>query len=90
MATPKVYVKQAQSTTWVDVAGAAASVAGVTWQNIGGVRFRIAFTTSAPAEGSTDAYHVLQPGEAYYDKNGSAHVWVVAPHGDAIISATAD
>ena len=87
MATPKVFVTL--TTTWTEVSGAAASVAGVTWQNLGPGTAQIAFTTLAPANGATDAYHSLNPGEAFYDKNGSAKVWARAQQGVAL-AATAD
>lgn len=87
MATPKV--KENLSSNWSDVAKSAASVAGVTWQNVGPGDCVISFTTAEPT--SADAYHVLKSGEAYYDKNGSAHVWARYTGGDgATITATAD
>ena len=87
MATPKVFANLTGA--WTEVSGAAASVAGVTWQNLGPGMIHIAFTTLAPAGGPTDAYHNLNPGEAFYDKNGSAKVWARATIGGAL-SATAD
>jgi len=88
MATPKVLASV--TTSWADVIGAAASVAGITWQNTGPNVIWIAFTTAAPAGGATDAYHILQPSGAYYDKSGAAHCWVKSPGGASAISATAD
>lgn len=89
MATPKVYA--AVTTAYTDVIGAAAAVAGVTWQNLGPGNISIAFTVVAPAEAATDAVHLLEPGDAFYDKNGSAHCWVKQATGKgARISATAD
>jgi|KBSSwiStaDraftv2_1062776.scaffolds.fasta_scaffold124292_3 hypothetical protein len=89
MATPKVYATV--GTAYADVIGAAAAVAGVTWQNIGPGKISIAFTTVAPAEGATDAVHLLDVGEAFYDKNGSAHCWVKMASGKgARVCATAD
>jgi hypothetical protein len=87
MATPEV--RASLTSSWADVSGDAASVAGVTWQNIGPSPIHIAFTTTAP--GDTDAFHVLKAGEAFYDKNGSAHVWArYTGHIASILCATAD
>lgn len=90
MATP--HVRAAVTASWTDVIGSAASVAGVTWQNLGPDVVEIAFTTSAPAGGASDATHLLAQGEAFYDKNGSAHCWVRTPSrvNGATICATAD
>lgn len=89
MATPKV--RTLLTSAWVDIAGAAASVAGVTWQNIGPGSVQISFTTSSPAAGgATDAYHTLKTGEAFYDRNGSAHVWAMSQVAGSILCATAD
>ncbi|BEV00055.1 hypothetical protein [Novosphingobium olei] len=87
MATPKVFV--VMDGTWKSVEGAAASVAGVTWQCLGPEALQIAFTTAAPANNAVDAYHNLARNEAYYDKSGSAKVWARGPVGTAL-SATAD
>jgi len=89
MATPKVF-KPVAGATWVDVAGAAAGVTGVTWQNVGNHNLEIAFTTSAPAEGPTDAFHTLGRYQAFYDKNGSPHCWVRCKEASTLITATAD
>lgn len=70
---------------WTDVIGAAAAQAGVTWQNVGRDDVLIAFTTIAPT--ASDGYHILAPGEAYYDKNGSAHLWAKNPGGSAAPSS---
>lgn len=89
MASPKV--RKRVTGVWTSIEGAAASVAGVTWQNVGSFEVYIAFTTSAPAEGETDAYHILAPGTAYYDKNGSAKVWArTVGNAESLITATAD
>lgn len=71
MATPRVLATL--TTAWTAVEGAAASVAGVTWQNLGRDEIMIAFTAIAPT--ASDAVHLLKRGEAFYDKNGSAKVW---------------
>lgn len=73
MATPRVLATL--TTSWTAVEGAAASVAGVTWQNLGKDEIMIAFTTLAPSGAASDAVHVLKRTEAFYDKNGSAKVW---------------
>jgi hypothetical protein len=77
------------STTWTDISGGAANIAGVTWQNLGPDIAYIAFTASAPAGGSSDAYHVLGARDAYYDENGSAKVWAKCGAGGAVLAATA-
>ena len=87
MATPKARAT-VDNETWADIAGAAASTAGVTWQNQGPSDAWIAFTTAAPT--GADAIHILAPGEAFYDKNGSAHVWAQAIGPPATFCATAD
>ncbi|HQS70898.1 MULTISPECIES: hypothetical protein [unclassified Novosphingobium] len=71
MATPRVLANVGSS--WTAIEGAAASVAGVTWQNVGKDPAVLAFTTSAPV--ATDAYTLLQPGQMFYDKTGSAKAW---------------
>lgn len=89
MATPKILT--AVSNSWTDIIGSAAAVAGVTWQNVGVHQVMIAFTTTAPAGGATDAYHLLNHGEAFYDKNGSAHCWAKCiGNAGSTLSATAD
>ena len=88
MATPKVFT--AVTSAWQDLVGGAASTAGVTWQNVGSSPIYIAFTTAAPAGGATDAFHVLDAGTAYYDKNGSTHCWAKCPGGAGTLTATAD
>lgn len=88
MATGKVMTIAAAE--WADVAGAAASVAGVTWQCLGPDAAAVAFSTLEP--GAATAVLILQPGNAFYDKNGSAHFWAQArgPAGVARLSAVAD
>lgn len=71
MATPRVLATL--TTSWTAVEGAAASVVGVTWQNLGKDEIMIAFTAIAPT--ANDAVHLLKRGAAFYDKNGSAKVW---------------
>lgn len=88
MATPRVF--STLTASWTDVSGAAASVAGLTWQNLGPGDVYIAFTTSAPAGGGTDAVHVLGPREAYYDQTGSAKIWARAETAGARISGTSN
>jgi len=53
-------VKASVTSSWVDVVGAAASTAGVYWQNVGSVPLFLSFTTTSP--GSSDGYVVLAPG----------------------------
>lgn len=87
MATSKLSV--ALTTAFVDVAGAAAATAGVTWQNTGAGAAAIAFTAAAPVAG--DAVHILKPGATFYDKNGSAKVYAKAIDAvGATLAATAD
>lgn len=87
MATAKVLASV--SSSWADIAGAAASTAGTTWQNVGKDPAVISFTASAP--GASDAYILLPPGKSYYDKNGSANVWAksTGPAGSTL-SAVSD
>ena len=85
MATPKVNTATGQD--WTDIIGAAASVAGMTWQNLGPGSATISFSTAKPV--STDARHVLERGQAFYDKTGSAHLWACSSNG-AVIAGTAD
>lgn len=89
MATPRVMATVGMN--WTAVEGAAASVAGVTWQNVGQDEALIAFTTTAPAGGATDAVHLLKRGDMFYDKTGSAKVWArsMTPVG-ARLSASSD
>lgn len=86
MATPLVFASLGAS--WTSVEGAAASVAGVTWQNVGPGTAHVAFTSSAP--GNADAYIVLQPNGAFYDKSGSAKVWARNAGGGAALTATGE
>lgn len=89
MATGLVLANMNANADWAEIQGAAASTAGVTWQNVGKVAAGIAFVATAPD--GDDAYHILQPGQAFYDKNGSAKVWAKpAGIGSASLSATAD
>lgn len=89
MATGLVLAKLNAKSDWAQIQGAAASVAGITWQNVGKVSANIAFSAAAP--GINDAYHILQPGEAFYDKNGSAKVWAKpATSGSPVLAATRD
>lgn len=87
MATTEVLASV--GSTWTDIAGAAASTAGVTWQNVGKDPAVISFTAVAPV--AADAYLLLQPGQTYFDKNGSANVWAksTGPAG-ATLSAVSD
>lgn len=85
MATPKVVATA--TSTWTDIIGSAASVAGMTWHNNGPGRVVLSFSNAAPA--STDARHVLERGQAYYDKNGTAHCWLIGDIG-GVVSGTAD
>jgi hypothetical protein len=87
MATP--HVLAALNESWQEIQGTAASVEGVTWQNIGPGTALIAFTASAPI--STTAYNVLKPGDAFYDKSGSSKVWARAVGGgSAAMTAVSD
>lgn len=89
MATPRVFATL--GTTWTAVEGGAASVAGVTWQNVGPDKLMIAFTAAAPVGGATDAVHLLGPGVTWYDRNGSAKVWARSQTSvGAQLSATSD
>jgi len=90
MSTGKVFAVATDS--WVDVIGAAAGVAGMTWQCVGTGTILIAFTgAAAPAGGATDAVHELRPGQAWYDKNGATHIWLKrSGRGGGQISGTAD
>lgn len=91
MATPRVLVSLPAGGNWTSIEGNAASVAGVTWQNLGGGTIQIAFTSAAPAGGPTDAYHTLLPTNGFYDANGSAKVWGRCIDGQgAMVSATSD
>lgn len=87
MATAKV-MANASSSDWTDIVGTAASVAGVTWQNIGPADVLLAFQTSKPVAG--DPYVVLKVKDAFYDKNGSAHVWAKGTSRASAVSAIAD
>lgn len=77
MATPRTSLPVPAGPDWTNVIGGAANLAGVTWQCRGTVPIEIAFTTAKPATpwGATDAVHVLEPTDAYYDVNGSAQLW---------------
>lgn len=86
MATPKVL--SAVTPAWVDVAGSAASVAGVTWQNLGTNAIKIAFSATSPS--TATPYNTLLPNQAFYDKNGSAKVWVKSGGTGSTISGVAD
>lgn len=89
MATSKGRITVSNTTSWTDVSGAAASVAGVTWQNVGKTPVAIAFTAAEPVE--ADAISILNPAQAFYDINGSAKIWAKpAGLGAAVLSATAD
>lgn len=89
MATARVRANLEAGADWASVEGAAASVAGVTWQNLGPEPVLIAFAASAP--GPTTAYHRLNIGEAFYDKNGSAKVWAkMQGVAGSILTATSD
>jgi len=63
---------------WTDIAAVQAgiaSAAGVTVQNVGLGTISVFFGgASAPAAG-----HVLARFAGFYDKNGSAHIWVKGP-----------
>ena len=87
MATAKV-AASVQTGTWTDVSGAAASVAGVSWQNNGPGVLQIAFNATAPD--GTVAYHTLNPGSGFYDKNGSAKIWARAVDMATTLCATSD
>lgn len=87
MATAKV-LATATTSDWTDVIGSAASVAGVTWQNLGPADVFLAFQTAKP--GTSDPYVVLKVKDAFYDKNGSAHVWAKATASNSALAAIAD
>lgn len=86
MATPYATNEVIADGQWHDVAGAAANVAGVTWQNVGPYALEIAFTAAAPLR--TDARQLLNPAAAWNDETGSPHVWVRPLGSFAIVAAT--
>ena len=88
MATPYATTEVLADGLWHDVAGAAAGVPEITWQNVGPYGLEIAFTTNEPLR--TDARHLLNPGVAWNDETGSAHVWVrvIGRSGGTSIAAT--
>lgn len=93
MATPRVSVAVPAGPNWTNVIGGAANIAGVTWQCRGAVPIEIAFTTAKPSTpwSGTDAVHILEPGAAYYDVNGSAQLWARSlGTGSGWIAATSD
>lgn len=93
MATPRVFNGAVPGTPWTNVIGGAANIAGMTWQNVGSTILHIAFTTAAPGNpgSATDAFHILRPGEAFYDANGSAALWARSVgNGAGSISGTSD
>ena len=78
------------TTTPASIIGAAAGQVGVTWQNEGPNDAILWFVAATP--GANDARHVLRPGDAWYDRNGSAGLWAAAAPGlgGAKLSATRD
>lgn len=87
MATGRVLASV--GTAWTDISGAAAAVAGVTWQNVGKDRAVLAFTAVAPV--AADPFLTLEPGQMFYDKTGSANIWAksAGPAG-SILSGVSD
>jgi len=81
-------VKATLNATWTDVAGAAASVAGIFWQNVGSVPAFLSFTVSAPS--ASDGYIVIAPGLSFHDDTGSAHVWAKCYTGSTVVCGTLD
>lgn len=54
------------------------SAPGLTVQNVGPEQVRV-FFGGASAPTGVNAGHELNPGEAYYDKAGSAQIWARGP-----------
>lgn len=66
---------------WTDIASeqaGIASAAGVTVQNVGQDPVTVFFGGAQAPTGAQDG-HVLGRFSGYYDKNGSAHIWVKGP-----------
>lgn len=66
---------------WTDIAAeqaGIASAAGTTIQNVGQQTVRV-FFGGAQAPADANAGHVLGRFDGYYDKNGSANIWVKGP-----------
>lgn len=82
-------VNAAVGGSWADVVGAAASVAGVTWQNVGGDIVLIAFGGSSEPSEATDAFHALKQYDAYFDVSGSDYVWVRSPGSSRVTASEA-
>lgn len=54
------------------------SAPGTAIQNVGWDQIMIFFGGVSAPSGPSDG-HILAPGQGYYDKNGSAHIWARGP-----------